>query len=199
MRSVSPRVAADTCHCSQPAAAHDGLSPVPVGQAIEPVGDPLSHDMPEADWDMLFQAVAARLRLTVDAASAAQGTGHIGADVLECVQALEQLHAELAHERSHRLRIEDELQQSHDELAQARRELTGARDDEQHARHLALHDSLMASPQQGTLKLGVYPGIALSPTDGFASDRLLDGADAARVRARRDPLGYAFFDIRDDA
>ena len=26
-----------------------------------------------------------------------------------------------------------------------------------------------------------------------------DGADAARVRARRDPLGYAFFDIRDDA
>ncbi|MEO7246107.1 MAG: GGDEF domain-containing protein, partial [Rubrivivax sp.] len=68
--------------------------------------------------------------------------------VLECVQALEQLHAELAHERGRRRPIEEELRQSHVELACARQETTDVRADERRSHHMARHDSLTALPNR---------------------------------------------------
>ena len=69
----------------------------------------LAADLSTEDWDELFNAVKCRLRLTVEAQLAATadpvGPGGIGralANVLECVDALEQLHALLRLERARR-------------------------------------------------------------------------------------------------
>ncbi len=69
--------------------------------------------MAPADWDMLFDAVAARLRHAVGedlhkppevpAWSASLSASLIQAEVLDCVSALHQLHVALSHERSQRL------------------------------------------------------------------------------------------------
>ena len=61
--------------------------------------------------------------------------------------------------------------------------------------HLActLFDAVSAPQKIGDLKLTVHPsiGIASGPTDGT-------NADAAMVRAKRQKIGYAFFDERAD-
>lgn len=75
---------------------------VPLARASRP--DP-SSDVAIEDWDILLGAVKARLRQTVGecpvAASRARRddeAGRVQASVLECVAALDQLHATLTHE-----------------------------------------------------------------------------------------------------
>ena len=76
-------------------------------------------DVAMGDWDALFDAVTARL-----AALAAQsGAWIFRPHVLECVAALEQLHASLTHERAHSRRLELELGQVQLTQAQLRTEL----------------------------------------------------------------------------
>ena len=80
---------------------------------VAPAGTP---DMTASeDWDLLFCAVKDRLRLTVGAdalpASVPEQFGHarvasVRVIVLECVQALDQLHAALLGERSRRRALE---------------------------------------------------------------------------------------------
>ncbi len=63
-----------------------------------------SSDVSMQDWDILFDAVAQRLKSTVDYCSDATPRKrhdswlHIRADVLECVEALDQLHRTASHE-----------------------------------------------------------------------------------------------------
>jgi hypothetical protein len=68
-----------------------------------------STDVAIADLDLLFVAVTARLRSLAEPRSGNAGTeaGRIRAGVLECVQALEQLHATAMHEvaRLHGLEV----------------------------------------------------------------------------------------------
>lgn len=68
--------------------------------------------------------------------------------------------------------------------------------------HLAckLFDAVSAPLKIGDLKLTVHPsiGIASGPTDGATAEALLRNADAAMVRAKRQKIGYAFFDERAD-
>lgn len=68
--------------------------------------------------------------------------------------------------------------------------------------HLAckLFDAVSAPLKIGDLKLTVHPsiGIASGPTDGATADALLRNADAAMVRAKRQKIGYAFFDEHAD-
>ena len=68
--------------------------------------------------------------------------------------------------------------------------------------HLAckLFDAVSAPLKIGDLKLTVHPsiGIASGPTDGATAEALLRSADAAMVRAKRQKIGYAFFDERAD-
>lgn len=74
--------------------------------------DPSSDRSPDItieDWDALFGAVEARLRMTVGEPLAAPTGAHahdaaVGVQtiVLECVAALEQLHTALTHERGRR-------------------------------------------------------------------------------------------------
>ncbi|MDE2627701.1 MAG: GGDEF domain-containing protein [Burkholderiales bacterium] len=68
--------------------------------------------------------------------------------------------------------------------------------------HLAckLFDAVSAPLKIGDLRLTVHPsiGIASGPTDGATAEALLRSADAAMVRAKRQKIGYAFFDARAD-
>ncbi len=68
--------------------------------------------------------------------------------------------------------------------------------------HLAckLFDAVSAPLKIGDLELTVRPsiGIAVCPTDGNDSEALLRHADSAMYRAKRQQLGYAFFDASSD-
>lgn len=90
----------------------DKVDAVDTGVNAAPQPDP-SLDMAIQDWDALFRAVEARLRLTVGeplalprhpgAHDAAVGVQTI---VLECVAALDHLHTALKHERARREQLE---------------------------------------------------------------------------------------------
>ena len=63
-----------------------------------------------------------------------------------------------------------------------------------------LLDAVSAPLYIGNLALSVRPsiGIAICPTDGASAELLLNNADAAMYRAKRQKIGYAFFDERAD-
>jgi diguanylate cyclase (GGDEF)-like protein len=116
-------------------------------------------ELPADDWDLLFDAILARLR---------RGAGGPPAQaaamrelVLDCVPALEHLHATLAHERGYAFRIERELQETYAALAEARAELAATPGGEQRVRHPALHDSLTSLPDRGSFRARLDD--ALSP------------------------------------
>ena len=68
--------------------------------------------------------------------------------------------------------------------------------------HLAckLFDAVSAPLKIGALELTVRPsiGIAVCPADGATADGLLRNADSAMYHAKRQQLGYAFFDAAHD-
>ncbi len=78
----------------------------------------LAPDIGTGDWDTLFDAVKARLRAIVADPVAPPRTG-----VLECVEALEQLHVMLAQERAGRSRSEQEVFDAQASLTEAFAEL----------------------------------------------------------------------------
>lgn len=99
-----------------------------------------------ADWQALLTAVTARLQQIGSTASGmnVQAAGAL----LECAQALGQLHATLAAEDGHRHRLELELFDARMALAVAESALAGLRDGERRARHEAQHDALTALPNR---------------------------------------------------
>jgi diguanylate cyclase (GGDEF)-like protein len=88
---------------------------------LPPFGSPNTGIAP-GDWDLMLEAVTARLRTHSTSRQAV---------MLECAAALEQLHAALHHER-----------------ATACAELAGLRDGEQRARQMARHDALTGLPNR---------------------------------------------------
>ncbi len=143
----------------------------------------LAFDVAMGDWDALFSAVKARLRLSVGGPPAAtpgpprQGeASKVRASVLECMTALDQLHTTLAHELGRRQQLELEVFDAQAALAQARADLTGTQAAEQHARNLALHDGLTSLPNRRHF---------------FEQ---LDVA-LARGQARRDALAVLYIDL----
>lgn len=88
---------------------------------MPPSDTPNAGIAPE-DWDLMLDAVTARLRTHSTSQQAV---------MLECAAALEQLHAALRHER-----------------AKASAELAGIRDGEQRARRIARHDGLTGLPNR---------------------------------------------------
>ena len=97
-----------------------------------------SGHMPPDDWDLLFDAVAWRLRKNASGTMAAPAL----ATVEDCLQTLDMLRAELAPERDYLRRIELELRQTRAALAAAQTELTVSHVGERRA----WHDSLTALP-----------------------------------------------------
>ncbi len=107
------------------------------------------------DWGILFAAVEDRLRSIVgdpvvatNAAVAQGALDRVKVEVLECVAALDTLGASFAHELGRCQQLEREFSDSQSALARARAELLDTRDEEQRARHLALHDSLTELPNR---------------------------------------------------
>jgi diguanylate cyclase len=107
------------------------------------------------DWNHLLGAVMARLRSSVGDRADAAGDAPlhhpaaiVRCDVLECVAALDQLHATLRQELDRRQQLELEVVDAQAALAQARAELVGTRAGERRARHLAEHDVLTSLPNR---------------------------------------------------
>lgn len=118
----------------------NGHGPGQAAAAAGPAGVAL------ADWRTLLDAVTARLQQIGGTASGmhAQAAGAL----LECAQALGQLHATLATEDGRRHRLELELFDARMALALAQSALDGLRDGERRARHEAQHDALTALPNR---------------------------------------------------
>ena len=117
----------------------------------------VSSDVAIGDWEELLSAVKARLRSTVGELLAElpehqlpDAAHRVQASVLECVTALDQLHLTLSHELARREQLEREVVQTQAMLARARDQLLVTQAEEQHARHLASHDSLTALPNRGS-------------------------------------------------
>jgi len=70
------------------------------------------------DWNMLFRAVQDRLQ---------RGAGNARAEVLDCVSALDQLHATLTYELGRQAQLESELAETRAALVQAQAELADVR------------------------------------------------------------------------
>lgn len=101
------------------------------------------------DWDDLLNAVKARLRLTVGICAGATAELRapdkalwVQAGVLECVAALDQLHASLKHDRLRHRQLELEVFSAQTELAQAHPERTSGRSRGQRGIHLVWHQGL---------------------------------------------------------
>lgn len=294
--------------------AHAQFDDLGVASRVTPLArellPPQASDVAIKDWEVLFCAVKERLRLSVDdhlgatPGSRSQETAdRVRTSVLECVEALDQLHKTQQQELSRRQRLELEIFDTRTALVQSRAELAGTQVQEKRARHLAQHDSLTSLPNRGLfgerlnqaltdakrprqslavlyldldgfkpvndtyghaigdellqivagrltqtlrcedvvsrlggdefacllrdfpnqeqlrhlacklfdavsapvkigpLKLTVRPsiGIATCPAEGATADSLLKNADAAMYRAKRQQIGYAFYEASADA
>ena len=105
------------------------LTPRSRGSVASPVPDPASHaaDVAIDDWNDLFSAVRTRLELMAGTLPATapgnDGVFRVRTGVLECVEALGQLHEMLGHERERRDRLELEIFDLRTALALALSEL----------------------------------------------------------------------------
>lgn len=122
------------------------------GEGARPAPVP---DIRPCDWNDLFAAVKARLRTLVGervtvrtVLSAPVRASQVQAGVLECVAALDQLHATLVQELARSGALELQLFDAQSALASARVELSGSKDEERKARHLAMHDGLTGLPNR---------------------------------------------------
>ncbi|MDE2147846.1 MAG: GGDEF domain-containing protein [Burkholderiales bacterium] len=97
------------------------------------------------DWDGLFRAVVARLRHLL---AAPPEVGSLRGGTAECLQALEQLHGQLAAERQAALGVAHELVQARAALAEIALALAQSQARERRERHRATHDALTALPNR---------------------------------------------------
>lgn len=131
-------------------------------QLVPPI--PIEH------WDALFGAVKERLtrvvgrqRMPPAGPEAADPVPSVRAAMLECVEALDQLHQLLGHERDGWQSLERSLLEARTTLAQVRSELVRAQGGEEHARHLALHDSLTSLPNHRNFHARLRDAVSEAP------------------------------------
>jgi len=110
---------------------------------------PESTGIDRRDWDDLLNAVKARLRLTVGIGAGATAELRapdkalwVQAGVLECVAALDQLHASLTHDRLRHRQLELEVFSAQTQLAPARPALASSRSRGQRGVRLVWHQGL---------------------------------------------------------
>ena len=112
---------------------------------------PASGDIAIIDWCLAFDAVRARLRSSVGPTHLAQlsprdPARQVRSQVLQCVEALDQLESTMANYIERTRGLDQALSNASAALAQAQADLGRARDGERAARHLASHDGLTSLP-----------------------------------------------------
>jgi len=132
-----------------------------------------------ADWDILFNAVQARLRMCVGAPTGSAEGVLLRTQVLECVTAMEQLQQARQLERGRVEQLEREVIEVRLALAEAhtdaQAELRGTRASERQARHLSLHDSLTLLPNRSYFRERLEHALLhLSPTEPMLALLYLD-------------------------
>jgi diguanylate cyclase len=155
LHSVAPTVGNETQQpqaLPRPAASKPHAAPAPPASAT--ASEP-GCDVAIGDWSDLLDAVKARLRATggewfgtAADQPADRNTERSRVDVLDCVNALDQLQTTLQHELDRHERVEHEIADLRAALTCAHRELLDTRVGERHARHVALHDSLTSLPNR---------------------------------------------------
>ena len=122
----------------------------PLPQGTEQVAAALLPASPQAaapnpDWDMLFNAVTARLRDIAGVVATLPGLAGMPqqarGQVLECAEALDQLHASMSQQQALQNVLQQQLDSVHGDLAQTRAALD-------HTRHSAQHDALTTLPNR---------------------------------------------------
>lgn len=133
--------------------------PMPAAGSSGAPGDHPSAAL--GDLAVLLSAVQARLRgATRDTGTTLPQDGQDQGTIIECAEALGQLHTLFADEVARHDALKMEVFDAHTALAQARAELRGTQAGERQARHRALHDGLTALPNRSffmeelTLALG---------------------------------------------
>ena len=119
---------------------------------------PLSNvagEIPVTDWDLLLNAIKARLLSTAGDALAdlpepmrQQSIHQIQAGMVDCVAALDQLHLSLSKELAKRQHLKQEVSLAQAALARKHIELQGTRAQERRSHHLARHDGLTTLPNR---------------------------------------------------
>lgn len=138
---------------------HNNVVALRRGGTIVPVPELAGYVAPgiaSLDWDLLFDAVAARLGSIADALLGGpdglpRPTPAVVAQaaIQECVEALQQLHGTLADERRQQLRVQSELAATGKALALARVSLLEAEEQHRSAQRRASFDSLTELPNRG--------------------------------------------------
>lgn len=161
-----------------------------VAPPANPMQPDSQSDIPPEDWDVLFSAVTARLRNAVHRtlAAAPEPSGWDAAwrlqeIVLECVGAMDQLHAALANERDRHRPVEPTFSAPPTSAAQPRARVTQVCPQvaERRDRHTAMHDGLTRLPNLCCFRERLDRALALSGPQPEALAVLcldLDGFDA---------------------
>lgn len=138
------------------------------------------------DWDALFQAVTARLSTSAEPGYALPDTAHtrqwLRKQVLDCVEALTLLHAQVGQERDTQLRTVQALANAEAALASAHQELAARRASERRALHLAHHDGLTQLPNRSHFQQRL--GDALQPPPSLSG-----------ISAQRPALAVMYLDL----
>lgn len=106
----------------------------------------------QQDWDLLFSAVTERLRDVAGLVTTLPGLATMPqlarARVLECAEALEQLHESLTQHQAAQTALNDPLASMHSDLQQSGAALADTRDSERLQRHGEQHDPLTTLPNR---------------------------------------------------
>ena len=131
---------------SNPAVRGDGTLD---GAGAQAAAEPASVGQ---DWDLLFDAVMVRLREIAGVVATLPGLDGMPllarGRLLECAEALEQLHTSLLQQRALKGVPQQQLAKVHGDLAESRTDLAAVHDDERRHRRLSLHDALTTLPNR---------------------------------------------------
>ncbi|MDE2626210.1 MAG: GGDEF domain-containing protein [Burkholderiales bacterium] len=177
------------------------MADVRVPQSVRTSRPDAPPDIAIEDWDELFSAVKARLRRVVgertqplSEAQARLAEGQVRTSVLECADALDQLHMTLRHELGRRQRLDLARFEAPAVSAQARVEPSGARAEDPRPRQPAPQPGPTESPDGSAMRQRLDHELAVraSRPDRVAVLRVeLDGVapiDRAHGRAVGDEL-----------